>query len=61
MILKIVKHCRDGLPDAVAGSLLGYERDDGAGNLSGVLEVSLETLSGGRAGVEPRPNRRGKK
>jgi hypothetical protein len=38
-VLKIIKHCRDSFPENVAGSLLGYEKDDGQGNLVGVLEV----------------------
>jgi hypothetical protein len=41
VVLKIIKHCRDAFPENVAGTLLGFEKDDGQGGpASGTLEVT---------------------
>jgi hypothetical protein len=41
VVLKIIKHCRDAFPENVAGTLLGFEKDDGQGGPpSGTLEVT---------------------
>lgn len=41
VVLKIIKHCRDAFPENVAGTLLGFEKDDGQGGpVSGTLEVT---------------------
>ena len=40
VVLKIIKHCRDAFPEVAAGGLLGYERDDESGRLTGLVEVS---------------------